>query len=67
MDCQATKLVLKEDAKSLASKQIFARWQAILSILSLIIEFIRGESNSLPDFSTREFLQGNKANNGSHD
>ena len=39
------------------SKQIFARWQAILSVFDFEIDFIKGESNSIPDF-TREFLQG---------
>ena len=39
-------------------KQIFARWQAILSAFDFDIEFIQGKDNSLPDFVTREFLQG---------
>jgi len=38
--------------------QIFARWQAILSAFDFEIEFIKGNTNSLPDFLTREFLQG---------
>jgi len=37
---------------------MFARWQAILSAFDFDIEFIKGESNSLPDFLTRKFLQG---------
>jgi len=40
------------------SKQIFARWQAILSVFDFQIDFIKGESNFVPDFLTREFLQG---------
>jgi len=40
------------------SKQIFARWQAILSAFDFEIEFIKGVNNSLPDFLTKEFLQG---------
>ena len=47
-----------KDVKNLVSKQIFARWQAILSAFDFDIEFIKGENNSLPDFLTREFLQG---------
>ena len=38
-------------------KQIFARWQAILSVFDFEIEFIKGYSNVLPDFLSREFLQ----------
>jgi hypothetical protein len=47
---------LFKDVENLASKQIFARWQAILSIFYFNIEYIKGESNSIPDFLTREFL-----------
>ena len=32
IDCKSAKDVLQKDVKNLASKQIFARWQAILSI-----------------------------------
>ena len=39
------------------SRQIFARWQAILSVFDFDIEYIKGTSNSLPDYLTREFLQ----------
>ena len=42
----------------IASKQIFARWQAILSIFYFNIEYIKGELNSIPNFLTHEFLQG---------
>jgi len=42
--------------QNLVSKQIFARWQAILSAFDFEIEFIKGVSNSLPDFLAREFL-----------
>jgi hypothetical protein len=58
IDCKAAKSVLEKDVQNLASKQIFARWQAILSVFDFDIAFIKGESNSLPDFLTREFLQG---------
>jgi hypothetical protein len=50
--------VLKKDVQNIASKQIFARWQAILSIFDFDIEYIKGSQNSIPDFLTREFLQG---------
>ena len=32
--------------------------QAILSVFYFDIEYIKGESNSILDFLTREFLQG---------
>ena len=57
IDCKSAKEILLKDVKNIASKQIFARWQALLSIFYFDIEFIRGENNSLPDFLTREFLQ----------
>jgi len=58
IDCKSAKEVLEKDVQNLVSKQIFARWQAILSAFDFEIEFIKGEHNSLPDFLTREFLQG---------
>ena len=51
--------MLEKDVKNLVSKHIFARWQALLSNFDFEIEFIKGENNSLPDFLSREFLQGN--------
>jgi len=42
--------------KNLVSKQIFTRWQAILSAFDFEIESIKGENNSLLDFLTKEFL-----------
>ena len=58
MDCKAAKDILEKDVKNLAAKQIFARWQGLLAIFDFDIEYIKGETNSLPDFLTREFLQG---------
>jgi len=58
IDCKSTKEILQKDVKNLVSKQIFARWQAILSAFDFDIEFIKGQNNFLPDFLTREFLQG---------
>ena len=58
IDCKAAKDILQKDVKNLVSKQIFARWQALLSNFDFEIEFIKRELNSLPDFLTREFLQG---------
>jgi hypothetical protein len=55
---QVQKMFYKKDVKNIASKQIFAKWQAILSSFDFKIEYIKGESNSVPDFLTREFLQG---------
>ena len=57
IDCKSAKDVLQKDVKNLASKQIFARWQALLSIFDFDIEYIKGSKNNIPDFLTREFLQ----------
>ena len=57
VDCKSAKEVLQKDVQNLVSKQIFARWQAILSIFYFDIVYIKGDSNSIPDFLTREFLQ----------
>ena len=57
IDCKAAKHVLQKDVQNIASKQIFARWQAILSVFDFDIEFIKGDKNSVPNFLTREFLQ----------
>ena len=58
VDCKSAKTILEKDVKNIASKQIFARWQAILSVFDFEIEFIKGQNNSPPDFLSREFLQG---------
>jgi hypothetical protein len=57
IDCKSAKYILKKDAENIASKQMFARWQAILSAFDFNIEYIKGSENSIPDFLTREFLQ----------
>jgi len=59
VDCKSAKEILEKDVKNIVSKQIFARWQSILSCFDFKIEFIKGINNSIPDFLTREFLQGN--------
>ena len=58
VDCKSAKEVLEKDVKNIVSKQIFARWQSLLSCFDFEIEFIKGKENSIPDFLTREFLQG---------
>jgi hypothetical protein len=58
IDCKAAKDVLQKDVENLVSKQIFARWQAILSCFDFNIEHIKGEINSLPNFLSCAFLQG---------
>uniref|UniRef100_A0A151UGM7 Polyprotein n=1 Tax=Cajanus cajan TaxID=3821 RepID=A0A151UGM7_CAJCA len=58
VDCKSAKEILQKDVKNLASKQILARWQAILSVFDFDIEYLKGTSNSLPDYLTREYLQG---------
>ena len=57
IDCKSAKHVLEKDVQNIASKQIFAWWQAILSVFDFDIEFIEGTQNSIPDFLTHEFLQ----------
>jgi len=52
--------VIQRDIENLASKQIFAGWQAQFSLFDFTVEHIKGESNSIPDFLTREFLQEGK-------
>ena len=54
IDCKSAKYILEKDVKNFAAKQIFARWQAILSIFYFDIEFIKGSHNYLPDFLSRE-------------
>ena len=53
-DCSSLKGVLEKDAKDLAAKLIFARWQAMFSLFCFDIEHIKGESNSLPECLTRQ-------------
>jgi len=60
VDCKSAKEILEKDVKNLVSKQIFARWQSVLSCFDFKIEFIKGEHNYIPDFLTREFLQGHE-------
>ena len=50
VDCKSAKEILQKDVRNIVSKQIFARWQAILSVFDFEIEFIKRDSNSLPDF-----------------
>ena len=57
--CKSAKDILQKDVKNLASKQIFAKWQEILSVFDFEIKYLKGTSNSLPDYLTREFLQKN--------
>ena len=54
---QICKTCLEKDVQNIASKQIFAWWQAILSVFDFDLEFIKGSQNSIPDFLTHEFLQ----------
>ena len=63
IDCKSAKEVLQKDVQNLVLKQIFARWQAIISAFDFEIEFIKGIDNSLPDFLTREFLRGKSDTN----
>ena len=58
VDCKSAKPIFENDVKNIISKQIFARWQTLLSNFDFQIKFIKGENNSFPDFLSREFLQG---------
>ena len=60
VDCKSAKNILQKDVQNLVSKHIFARWQTILACFDFNIEHINGKKNALPDFLTREFLQGKK-------
>ena len=55
IDCRSAKEILQKDVKNLVSKQIFARWQVILSAFDFEIESVKGENNSLLDFLPKEF------------
>lgn len=52
VDCKSAKYVLQKDVKNLPLKHIFAKWQAILSVFNFDIKYIKGASNSLPDYLT---------------
>ncbi|GAV63050.1 hypothetical protein CFOL_v3_06572, partial [Cephalotus follicularis] len=58
VDYSAASSILNKDVKNLASKQIFARWQGILSSIDFTIEHNKGDSSSLPDHLTQDFLHG---------
>jgi hypothetical protein len=57
IDCKSAKHVLEKDVQNIVSKQVFARWQSILSVFDFDIKYIKGSQNLIPDFLTREFLQ----------
>ena len=57
IDCKSAKYVIEKDVENIVSKQIFARWQAILSVFYFDIEYIKGSQNVILDFLTREFMQ----------
>ena len=56
IDCKSTKDVVQMDVKNLASKQIFARWQAILNTFdftSKVLQFL------FLIFLLKKFCKGN--------
>ena len=57
VDCKSAKSILQNDVKNIASKNIFAKWQAILSNFNFQIEYIKGENNSILDFLTHGFCR----------
>ena len=52
IDCKSTKYVIEKDVENIASKHIFAQWQAILSVFDFDIEYIKG-SHVDTSFCTR--------------
>ena len=56
IDYRSAKYVIEKDVENIASKHIFAQWQAILSVFYFDIKYIKGSQNPIPDFFTREFL-----------
>ena len=56
IDCRSAKYVIEKDVENIASKHIFAQWQAILSVFYIDIKYIKSSQNPIPDFFTREFL-----------
>ena len=48
---KVSKKFYKKDVQNLVSKQIIVRWQAILSVFYFEIEFIKGSSNVLLNFT----------------
>jgi hypothetical protein len=57
INCKFAKEVLQKDVQNIASKQIFTQWKVILSIFYFGIEYIKGDTNFIPNFLTRKFLQ----------
>ncbi|KAK9134325.1 hypothetical protein Syun_013655 [Stephania yunnanensis] len=57
VDCQSAKSIFSKDVKNLAAKQVFARWQAILSILILILHIYQGNQILFLTFCLLNFLQ----------
>ncbi|KAA0066357.1 Enzymatic polyprotein [Cucumis melo var. makuwa] len=55
-DSKASKFIFEKDVKNFISKQIFARWQTILSCFDFKIEPIKGSENSLAGYLSREHL-----------
>ena len=45
IDCKAAKDILQKDVKNLVSKQIFARWQALLSNFYFSFTFSENQNN----------------------
>ena len=56
IDYKSAKYVIEKDVENIASRHIFARWQAILSVFDFDIEYIKESQNAIPDFLTCEFL-----------
>ena len=64
-DSKASKFIFEKDVKNFISKQIFARWQAILSCFDFTIEPIKGTSNCLANYLSREHISKHKLSKSS--
>ncbi|KAL0017383.1 hypothetical protein SO802_004452 [Lithocarpus litseifolius] len=62
IDSKSAKYVIEKDVENIASKHIFSKWQAILSVFDFDIDYIKGSQNAIPDILTREFLQNTNGN-----
>ena len=53
----SAKHVLEKDVQNIESKQVFARWQSILSVFDFDIEYIKGSQNSILTSSLVNFYR----------
>ena len=61
VDCKSAKSVLQKDVKNIASKHIFARWQAILELYDEVRQY-RKEIKELRQFIGFRYLWSPRTN-----